>query len=42
VLIVLGVVQLTAGFSLMAGNAFGPRDDRHHRHPIGMNVVPFR
>jgi hypothetical protein len=42
VLIVLGVVQLTAGFSLMAGTRSGPRDDRHHRHPIGMNVVPFR
>ena len=33
VLIILGVIQLTGGFSLMAGNAVRSRDRHHRRHP---------
>ena len=33
VLIILGIIQLTGGFSLMAGNAVRPRDRHRRRQP---------
>ena len=33
VLIILGVIQLTGGFSLMAGNVYGRVDRDHRRQP---------